>query len=401
MAEPTPAPRPRALVVADSDSYLKWAVRRAEDLRETYDVELLVVRNAVTPSAAQMDAAVDGRLSAAPAIIGMDALVSRLRLTPPALLLLACRGPLIELLLLERLGGRRAATVVAAGIPGIWYPPTELGLRLRAACDLMVVHSERERDAVAETLPQGRLRAVGLASLIEDQEVGRSPRPRIVFAPQALVPAALEDRRRLLASLGALAAAHPELDVVVKLRGVAGEAQTHKEAAPYDALAEGMDLPGNLVFAQGPLRAYLGDCEGFVTVSSTAALEAIAAGVPTLVLDEFGVSADVINAVFEGSGLFGGLADLEARRFRAPDPDWLAANYFHGDDDWVEVARGMEPGDPAPLPDRLASPLQLRRRMFRRAVALGDADTSLTGRLMRLARPLVRWLESTVRGRRK
>ncbi|WP_156156214.1 DUF6716 putative glycosyltransferase [Demequina maris] len=395
------AARPRALVVADSDSYLKWAVRRAADLREAYDVELVVVRNAVTPSAAQRAAAVDGRLPADPPLVTMEQLVARLRRDRPALLLLACRGPLIELLLLERLQGRRAADVVAAGIPGIWFPPTELGLLLRAACDLIIVHSIREREAVEAQLPPGRLRHVGLASLIEEEELGRSERPRIVFAPQALVPAAPEDRRRLLDSLVATAAAHPELDVVIKLRGLAGEAQTHKEAVSYEELAEGRELPDNLVFAQGPLREYLGDCAGFVTVSSTAALEAIAADVPTLVLDEFGVSADVINAVFEGSDLFGGLDDLEALRFRTPDAGWLAANYFHGQDDWVDVALAAGPGDPARMPDRLASPRQLRRRVFRRAVALGDEDGSVEGRLMRLARPLVRWLTGVLRRRRK
>ncbi|WP_062382995.1 DUF6716 putative glycosyltransferase [Demequina iriomotensis] len=382
----------RALVVADSDSYLKWAVTRAADLREGWDVEVVVVRNAVTPSPAQIASAVDGRLGEPPAVIGLDALAARLRAERPDLLLLACRGPLIELLLLDELGGERVAGVVATGIPGIWYPPTALGVSLRAGCDLLVVHSERERDAVAAMLPSGRLTDVGLASLLTPAEVGGAARPRVVFAPQALVPATVAQRRELLDGLVETARRHPELDVVVKLRGEAGEAQTHAEHAPFDALASDVDVPGNLVFARGPLREYLGECVGFVTVSSTAALEALDADVPVLILADFGVSADVINAVFEGSGLFGDLADLADLRFRRPDPAWLARNYFHAHDDWTEqVGRRLDRGAEAAgrVPDPLAGARSFPRRVRRRLVALGAEDRTWAGRA---ALPLRPWL---------
>ena len=39
---------------------------------------------------------------------------------------------------------------------------------------------------------------------------------------------------------------------------------------------------------------------GLATVSSTAALEAIAMNRPTLIISDFGVSAEMINLVFEG-----------------------------------------------------------------------------------------------------
>ena len=48
----------------------------------------------------------------------------------------------------------------------------------------------------------------------------------------------------------------------------------------------------------------------------TAVLEALAHGVPALVLDDFGVDAEHINVVFEGSGLLGApwLAVWEVQR---------------------------------------------------------------------------------------
>jgi len=392
VADGAASPRPRALVVADADSYLKWAVARAHDLASSFDVRVVVVRSAVTPSAEQRNAAVDGRLAEAPALIGLRELARELAAAPPDLLLLACRGPLIQLLLLEELRGRRAARVVATGIPGIWFPPTALGLELRAGCDLVVVHSERERAAVRERLPQGRLAHTGLASLIPEHALGRADRRRVVFAPQALVPAARADRVRLLEALIATAERHPDLDVVIKVRGGAGEAQTHAETASYEELARGRDLPPNLLVARGPLREYLGDCAGFVTVSSTAALEAVAAGVPSLVLEDFGVSAEVINVVFEGSGLLGTLDHLVALEFRTPDPVWAARNYFHSRDDWVDQAQGLLHGSTSagPMPDPLAGTLRTPWRLQRRAVALGAADDSWRGPLLAPARLVLR-----------
>jgi len=390
-------------VVADSDSYLKWAVSRLAELEATFDTSLVVVRNAVTPSADQRAAAIDGRLAGEPPLLGLAALADRLRRDPPDLLLLACRGPLIQLLLLEELRGVRAAGVVAAGIPGIWFPPTALGLELRAACDLIVVHSARERAAVEDVLPQGRLAHTGLASLMGAQEVGGAERRRVVFAPQALVPARVEDRERLLDTLALTAEGHPDLDVVIKVRGGEGEAQTHAESASYESLARGRSLPPNLVFERGPLREYLGDCAGFVTVSSTAALEAVAAGVPSLVLEDFGVSAATINVVFEGSGLLGTLDDLVALRFRDPDAAWMADNYFQAEDDWVDVAERLASRAPdiTPMRDPLAGLARTPWRVRRRAIALGAADDSWRGPALAPARAVLTWWDGMKARRRR
>ena len=85
------------------------------------------------------------------------------------------------------------------------------------------------------------------------------------------------------------------------------------------------------------MSSALADAEGLVTVSSTAAVEAIARGVPVIALDSFGVSEQLLDVVFVGSGLFGGEAAVIGREFRHPEPSWLTANYFHdsADDDWI------------------------------------------------------------------
>jgi hypothetical protein len=105
----------------------------------------------------------------------------------------------------------------------------------------------------------------------------------------------------------------------------------------------------------------------FATVSSTAALEAMAMDRPTLIISNFGVSAEMINLVFEGSGCLGTLDDLRHGRLCHPAPEWLESNYFHRaeDNDWqarlgellAARAAGHLPGRP-----RSTAPLRLRVR---------------------------------------
>ncbi|TMR11881.1 DUF6716 putative glycosyltransferase, partial [Nonomuraea zeae] len=188
--------------------------------------------------------------------------------------------------------------------------------------------------------------AVGLARLpfLRTQaEAGPGGGNRVVFATQAKVPREREQRERILLALAELAGRRPDLDVVVKLRALEGERQTHNERHHYQRLWREMGEPGRLAFAAGPMHEQLGRAAGFVTVSSTAALEAIALGVPSLVLSDFGVSAEMINLVFEGSGLLGTLGELADGGFRTAAAEWCAANYFHPAErgDWTGLLTGL------------------------------------------------------------
>ena len=80
---------------------------------------------------------------------------------------------------------------------------------------------------------------------------------------------------------------------MVEVRALAGEQQTHAEEQPYAALwaaliEAGRVRPGDVRFAAGAMRTALGRASSLVTVSSTAALEAIDSGVPVVVLSDFG-----------------------------------------------------------------------------------------------------------------
>ncbi|OYO01310.1 DUF6716 putative glycosyltransferase [Enemella evansiae] len=338
----------RILTVSDSDSFLKWATATFEEVPADWRVRHLVLDNVIAPSAAQVTAVRGGFPTERG---GVRRLVELAGGSGPAgrrpdAIVLACTGPALEVVMsvLARSGALRARPgrprpVLVGGLPGISYPANDLAIRHRRDLDLMLLHSHREVAAYAEVV--GRLGGpeLALATLPFLAEVRRGlasaapvrDRRAVVFAAQSLVPAAPADRQRILTALERLPT---ELDPVVKVRAVAGERQAHNEAYPYQRLwAERPDHLRELDFRAGRMADALAGAYGFATVSSTAAIEAIAAGVPSLVLGDFGVSAELINLVFTDSGLIGTLDDLSAGRFRDPDPSWLRDNYFQPESD--------------------------------------------------------------------
>jgi hypothetical protein len=282
--------------------------------------------------------------------------------------------------------------VIVTGLPGISIPATRKAVVYRTQCDLFIVHSRREvreftglaertgfeqRFALA-TLPFARPAAVRAAA-------GDAPATDLVFATQARVPATRPDRLRIARLLVRAAEADPSRRVVVKLRAADGEQQTHVEHDGYPELLATLGaLPANLVTSTASMGDALATAEGLVTVSSTAAIEAMAGGIPVIALDMFGVSSRLINQTLAEAGLLGGEEDVVNRRFRHPAPAWLDDNYFHRAeaDDWEErtldlIAR-RRAGVLAPRP-ALARRGGVLRDAWERRVALGRSDTSAVG----------------------
>jgi len=375
---------PRIIAVADTDSYVKWA---AALLGPVPGAELIVLETELVVSPQQQRAALAGS--------GLDR-VRRARFAElPALLagadavLLAARGPLVRVLarLVARLD---PPPVIVTGLPGISVPATWLALHFRRQCDLFVLHSHREiREFSHLAVERGIRQRFALATLPFARRTDAIARrgTDLVFAAQALVPRGRDARLEVARLLRRAAAAHPDRRVVLKLRGRPGEAETHREQFPYPELLASLGpIPPNLVTSTAPMRDALRTAEGLVTVSSTAAIEAAAQGVPVIALDTFGVRPSLINVVFEGSGLLGGADDVVERRFRRPSPRWVGDNYFHdpADDDWLErVAELVSRRRAGTLPVRRphARVGGRARDAWERRLALGSADRSVTGSL--------------------
>ncbi|GAA4177548.1 DUF6716 putative glycosyltransferase [Gryllotalpicola koreensis] len=388
---PTSASR-RILGIIDSDSYAKWGASLLAQLGLGWSVELVRVVSRLAASDAQLAFALAGtgfRPDAAPSA-SLGEIIDRLNAGGHDAVFVSTSGAVAEAVITEITQRVRPRPVIMTGLPGISTPAKYKGLFRRAQADLFVLHSHREireyRDLAQKRGVPHEFVLATLPFLEHHEPVPEwsGERDSIVFAAQPGVPQTLAERRTLVDRLVQTAVAHPGLRVVIKVRAQAGERQTHRERHPYAELVP-QNAPRNLVVEGGSMVSHLARAVGFVTVSSTAAIEAIAAGVPSLVLTDFGVSGELINEVFVGSGLLGPSRDLIAGRFHEVDPRWRSDNYFHpaGENTWqtrLEALAALR--DAEPLPHRPAKrrsrggPL---RRAWDRKRAFGSYDHSPLG----------------------
>jgi len=386
LADATPAP-PRVLAVAESDAYLKWAAWTLDRAGPEWHAELTVLRSPIAPSDRQVADALTGTTHRSDEVRRLDllGLRRRLRQDPPDVLLLACTGPSILAIGAASLPGRGPRRpVVVSGLPGVGLPVHPRAIRARRDTDVFVAHSRRERDEyrrafAAEALPV----KVALATL-PFLTTNHGPRANVegpvVFAAQPSVPPNRDERIDLLRRLTALAPPAP----VVKLRTEDTETATHDEPWPYPdlwrELVEGGTVTGDEVeFLTGPIEPLLARARCLVTVSSTAALEAIATGVPVLLVDHFGVDDRLLNGMFAGSGLFGPLDDKGVDAAGPPDAAWREDNYFHppGEDDLASRLTARRPGRSSvrPVPRRgLATTWTAVRRTIRLLTTRGGGS---------------------------
>lgn len=378
----------RIIGIVDSDSFVKWGASLLATLPDGWETSLVAVNTAATASDTQLVNAV-GPNGATIERLQRSDIVERVRVERPDAVLVATRGPIAEVLIGELIRRVPRRPVIVTGLPGISTPAKWKGLFLRAQADLFVLHSHREireyRALAAEHDTTHRFGLSTLPFLHSASGIRSAPkRDSIVFAAQAAVPAGLEARRMLMSWLADAARANPDLRVVVKIRAVGGEGQTHKERHPLpDLMPE--DAPPNLVVETGAMGDHLARAVGFVTVSSTATLEAIAHDVPSLVLADFGVTGKLINEVFMGSGLLGTSRDLISARFKRVIDGWREDNYFHpeADDDWadqLDMLVALREASRLPVRSALrvsrGGPL---RRAWERKRAFGRHDHSAIG----------------------
>ena len=417
---------PRFVVLADADSYVQWGAAFASRLPGGWEAELVIISTPVTPSDRQLRAALAGSAFDVSDVtfVELHELETHLAARRPDVMLLAMRGPLVRVVT-PIVGRRPDRPVLVSGFPGLTIPAEPKAIIYREQVDLIVLQSRREvREFRANADQLGIQVELGLTTLPFLSERARADVPRsglgapsalertdLVFAAQAKVPSAREDRVRLLGWLVDAARRRPSRRVVVKVRARRGEAQTHDEAHDFAELLDdpcvreelGGSLPPNLVVEDGPMAEHLERAAVLVTVSSTAVLEAVASGVPAVVIDEFGVSPKLINTVFEGSGLFGGAEAVAGWDARHPSAEWLDDNYFHGRelDDWsVRVGEllALRAAAPLPLRDRRYNLTGgTLRRAFERKRMLGAFDRSFAGSVSVVFAVPSRWVVRRVR----
>jgi hypothetical protein len=322
-------------VVADSDTRWKWGASVAERLgADPPAVHGHLLAGRATPSEQQL--ADVGARPASLDRVGVGRLLDQLAGTDAEVVVLACVGGTIQSLLhgLARVwSGRARRPVVVTGYVGVVYERLVDGLLLRAGADLVLANSaadarrfRRVLDAVgadAGTVVQTALPFLGGAP--HDPTAAGRDRPfTVTFVAQPSVPATRRERWYALEQAVAHALAHPERHVIVKLRGRVGEQTTHVERHHYTNLLPSDEIPDNVEIAYGAMADVLDRTDLCVTVSSTAALEAMHRHIPTAILTDFGVRESIGNHAFLHSGALISWPALHAGAIPKTDPSWAA-----------------------------------------------------------------------------
>jgi hypothetical protein len=325
-------------VVADSDTRWKWgaavAPRLAGERSVRIHATLLLGRSA--PSQQQL---VDvGIEPASLRYATVAATVARLAATDAQVVVLACLGGGIQALLhaMSRAwAGRRRRPVVVTGYAGLVFERVVDGALGRAGADVVLANSANDATRLHEVYA-----AVGADPYVvvraalpfldgarhEPSAAGRDRPFTVTFVAQPTVPESKAERRYAIEQAAEHARRHPERQVLVKLRGRPGERTTHAEPWHYEMLLPDRERPRNLEFVYGAMAPVLDRTDLCVTVSSTAAVEAMHRHIPTAILTDFGVREMLGNHLFLGSGAFASWPALHDGAAPATDPEWAAAN---------------------------------------------------------------------------
>ncbi|MGN9792222.1 DUF6716 putative glycosyltransferase [Streptomyces sp. NPDC054847] len=322
----------RVAVLADSDTRWKWGALTARRIAPSTSVELsgFLLRGRATPTARQL-AEVGVSADALREVTGNEFLRA-MRDGSYDIVVLALVGGGVQAMLhgLAALGQDRRPVVVT-GYVGVVYEKLSDGLLLRHGADVVLANSRHDATrfrAVYEGVgaDAGSVTEAALPFLGGAPYRPQEGRDTVVFAVQPSVPESRADRAYLLRRLVEHARLHPDREVLLKLRSKPGEHTTHLEEVPYQKLAEKLPggLPPNFRPVYGNMGEVLDRTDLLVTVSSTAALEALHRRIPTAVLTDLGVREALGNHHFLGSGLLASWDRLDGGHRPTPDADWLS-----------------------------------------------------------------------------
>ncbi|MFF7353360.1 MULTISPECIES: DUF6716 putative glycosyltransferase [Streptomyces] len=331
----------RVAVLADSDTRWKWGALTAQRLAPA-DAEIrldgYLLRGRATPTARQLTE-VGVRADSLREVTGVEFLRAMDEASYDVLVLALVGGGVQAMLhgLRAVWAGAGKRPVVVTGYVGVVYEKLADGLLLRHGADLVLANSRHDADrfravyegvgADASSVTEVALPFLGGAPYAGEHEPsakqGRRPYT-VVFAAQPSVPDSRKDRTYLLNRLIEHARRHPEREVLLKLRSKPGEHTTHIEELPYQKLAQGRHLPANFRLVYGHMGEVLDRTDLLVTVSSTAALEALHRRIPTVVLTDLGVREVLGNHHFTGSGCLASWDQLDAGHRPVADEEWVA-----------------------------------------------------------------------------
>ena len=236
--------------------------------------------------------------------------------------------------------------VVVTGWVGVIVEKLVAGYLERFASDVVAVNSREdlrtfEAAGAQLGLPTDNLLLAGLPLLPGRPDTPRrGPVRTVLFADQPTVPASRKERLYLYERLVEHARRHPGRRVLVKPRHRPDEDPFQVVRHHPAELLRDVELPPNLEIVYEPVSELLPTVDVVLTLSSTAGLEAVGAGVRALFVADLGVHENLGNHVLLPSGLVRTLDVLDGPDDQLPEPDeaWLA-DWFVADGDQRSPAR--------------------------------------------------------------
>ncbi|WP_338699805.1 DUF6716 putative glycosyltransferase [Streptomyces sp. Q6] len=321
----------RVAVLADSDTRWKWgSLTAARLLPDGAALDGFLLRGRATPTPRQLQE-VGVRADSLREVTAVEFLRA-MRSGGYDVVVLALVGGAVQALLhglAHTWQGSADRPVVVTGYVGVVYEKLADGLLLRHGADVVLANSAYDADrfrAVYEGVGADATAVTECALPF----LGGAPYQKahdpytVVFAAQPSVPDTPADRMYLLDRLVRHAESHPDREVLLKLRSKPGEHTTHIEETPYQKLVQRLRAPANFRLVYGNMGEVLDRTDLLVTVSSTAALEALHRRVPTALLTDLGVREALGNHHFTGSGCLVSWDQLDAGRIPEPDAAWVA-----------------------------------------------------------------------------
>ena len=229
---------------------------------------------------------------------------------------------------------RSSRPLLVSAYPGILFRFALEGMLDRSGVDLLCLNSDTDLQTYqdgCQALGKSSDNAVvtGLPILWRVEPRRKNPdKPSIVFFEQPSIPVHPLQRRFICRQLKELALFRPEHAVIFKPRTSSIESTLHRRHGEMAGVIGQMSekIP-NLQLSFKPATRLLRNCGCAITVSSTAALEAMAMGVSTRIVGDLGVTETLGNHFFAASGA---VADFEAIRLdpftRKHQVDWLKSH---------------------------------------------------------------------------
>jgi len=214
-----------------------------------------------------------------------------------------------QLLLQSAWAGQERRPVLVSAYPGILFRHQLEGMMDRSGVDLLCLNSESDaalyhQGCAALGLDGRNAELTGLPILWPLQPRLQVPElAAIVFFEQPSVPDNPIQRKYLCRRLADLAKAWPQHPVIFKPRTSPVEATLHRHHGEMASRVEKLSrrIP-NLEISYKPSLNLLKRCGCAITVSSTAAMEAMALGISTRIVADLGVNESLGNHYFLESG---------------------------------------------------------------------------------------------------